>query len=691
MDEFEETEYGVPGEVAGTYDDIEDKESNGGCRKILILVAAILLVILCSAAGYALVQGGVLDRSTADELPTLVPTAKPIDAAISSTAEAAAGEVVETEEAMVEEDQWAQILAEGEISIGTSADYPPFEYYTAALELTGLDIAIIQEIGRRLSLKVAIHDMAFEGLDSALQVNQIDAAISAISVTEERQQTLDFSNVYYVGADALLAGVDSPLTTIFNLEQISGQRLGVQNDSVYDNWAQKNLVETGLMPDRDLLRYERMDDALVDLAAGRIELVLLDLGPAETAAALGGVKIVTQNLNSQRYAIAIQKGSPDLLAAINRALFEMQGDGTLTQLIIEYMRLPEEEIQPLPTPTATPPTQPPGASTPTPFSGCIDAMEFVADLASDSGNVPGLAPGETFRKGWRLRNTGTCAWNRDYALIPVDGNVPAADMGGTPIIVTTLTQPGQTFDFWADLTAPTAGGTYVEYWSMTNARTDRLFGDRVWVAVTVIAPPTATPLPTVTPLPPLPTQTPVPSISFTANPQQIEQGGCSTLSWSTQNVQAVYLYPQGQNWQDYGVVGNGTQSVCPATTTTYELRVVLRDGSVVIQTATVTVIPKPVPAPSVDKFTVTPTDLNLGQCVTVEWAVSGEVSSITIVRNSTIIWPSAAVSGSTNDCPPAAGDVPYRIDATGPGGSSRVQQFVRVVDTTAANITGSGR
>ena len=680
MDEFEETEFGVPEEVAGTYDDIEDQESSRGCRKILIPIAAILLVILCAAAAFALVQGGVLDRSTADPLPTLVPTAKPIDAAISGTAETAAGEVVETEEAMVEEDLWAQILDAGELSVGTSADYPPFEYYTADLELTGLDIAIIKDIGRRLGLKVAIHDMAFDGLSSALQVNQIDVAISAISITEERQQTFDFSNVYYVGADALLAGADSLLTTISNLEQLSGKRLGVQIDSVYDNWAQTNLVETELMPARDLQRYQFMDDALVDLAAGRIDLVAMDLGPAETAVALGGVKIVGQNLNSQRYAIVVPKGSTDLLDAINRALFEMQGDGTLTQLIIEYMRLPEEEIQPLPTPTATPPTQPPAAATPTPFSGCIDSMEFVADLDADSGNVPGLAPGQTFRKGWRLRNTGTCAWNSEYALIPVDGNVPAADMGGTPIIVTTLTQPGQTFDFWADLTAPTTGGTFVEYWSMTNARTDRLFGDRVWVAVTVIVPPTATPLPTVTPLPPLPTQTPVASISFTANPQQIEQGGCSTLTWSTQNVQAVYLYPQGQNWQDYGVVGNGTQSVCPATTTTYELRVVLRDGSIVTQTATVTVIPKPVPAPAVDKFTVTPIELNLGQCVTVEWAVSGEVSSVTIVRNETVIWPSAPVSGSTNDCPPAAGDVPYRIDATGPGGSTRVQQFVRVLE-----------
>ena len=477
--------------------------------------------------------------------------------------------------------------------------------------------------------------------------------------------------------------VEEAIFRCSNIAQISGLRVGVQNKSVYDNWAQTNLVDEGLIPARDLLKYQIMDDALVDLAAGRIDLVAMDLGPAETAAALGGVRIVARNLNSQRYAIAISKGSPELLEAINRALFEMQGDGTLTQLIIDYTRLPEEEIQPLPTPTATPSTatpetQPPAAATATPFSGCLDAMEFVADLG-DSGAASGLTPGQTFRKGWQLRNAGTCAWNSDYALIPVASNPTGTDLGGAPIAVTILTQPGQTFDFWADLTAPIAGGNYVEYWSMTNARTNQLFGDRVWVAVTVIAPATATP--TSTP-PPLPTNTPVPSISFTANPQQIEEGSCSTLTWSTQNVQAVYLYPQplSQNWQNYGVVGNGTQSVCPETTTVYELRVVLQDGSVVFQQATVTVIPNPVAPPSIDKFTATPTELNLGQCFTVEWAVSGEVSSVSIVRNETIIWPNAPVSGSTNDCPPSAGDVPYRIEATGTGGTSRVQQFVRVLN-----------
>jgi heat shock protein HslJ len=99
-----------------------------------------------------------------------------------------------------------------------------------------------------------------------------------------------------------------------------------------------------------------------------------------------------------------------------------------------------------------------------------------------------------------------------------------------------------------------------------------------------------TPAPTPTPLPP-PPPTPMPQISFSANPTTIAQGACSTLTWSVENVQAVWVYPQGQPYQQFPQVGQGSQQVCPPTTTTYEMRVQMRDGTVQFRTVTVTVTP----------------------------------------------------------------------------------------------------
>jgi heat shock protein HslJ/uncharacterized protein YraI len=111
-----------------------------------------------------------------------------------------------------------------------------------------------------------------------------------------------------------------------------------------------------------------------------------------------------------------------------------------------------------------------------------------------------------------------------------------------------------------------------------------------------VPPPTPTPAATPT-RPPAPTATPAPQMSFTASPTTIDQGQCSTLTWSVENVQAVWVYPQGQPYQQYPRTGQGSESVCPPVTATYEMRVLLRDGTVTFQRSTVTVRPAAVQNP----------------------------------------------------------------------------------------------
>jgi heat shock protein HslJ len=283
---------------------------------------------------------------------------------------------------------------------------------------------------------------------------------------------------------------------------------------------------------------------------------------------------------------------------------------------------------------------------------------------------PKMAPGQAFQKGWRVRNTGTCIWDNTYSLLPVGGNVPAARMGGLPILVNGLVQPGQEYDFWADLVAPLSPGTYQEFWTMRNTPTGILFGDRVWVMVEVIANPTPTPVPT---------QTPSPQIVFFAEPTQITQGNSSTLNWSTENVREVYLYPQGQSWQGNGVAGSGQRTVYPAQTTSYELRVVKTNGTVEIRTATVFVTPV-ANAPVITRFTAEPGEINQNDCVLLTWIVEGSVDTVNLYRDNVVIWPGSPTNGSVQDCPPnASGQVIYSIEARGSGGTTWAQDNVNVV------------
>lgn len=105
------------------------------------------------------------------------------------------------------------------------------------------------------------------------------------------------------------------------------------------------------------------------------------------------------------------------------------------------------------------------------------------------------------------------------------------------------------------------------------------------------APPLPTPAPTATPPPTAtPAATPQPVLQFWANTTVINQGECATLSWNVQNIQAVWVYPEGQPYGNFPVTGQGSRQVCPQQTTTYVMRVLLPNGSVVTQPITITVV-----------------------------------------------------------------------------------------------------
>jgi putative lipoprotein len=106
-------------------------------------------------------------------------------------------------------------------------------------------------------------------------------------------------------------------------------------------------------------------------------------------------------------------------------------------------------------------------------------------------------------------------------------------------------------------------------------------------ATLIPIPPTNTPVPaTATPEP---TAAPAPVVEFSANPTTVDQGQCTTLSWNVANVQAVWVYVQGANYEDFPVTGQGLHVDCIDATTTYEMRVQHVDGSVETRQVTVTV------------------------------------------------------------------------------------------------------
>lgn len=233
----------------------------------------------------------------------------------------------------------AEIQEAGKMVVGTSADYPPFEYVDENGEFAGFDMALIQEIGRRMELEVEIQDMPFDSLLAAVQEGKIDLSISAFNYDEERDQSVDFTEPYYYAEDAILVA-ESFSGTIDSPEQLAEYVVGAQTGTTQDGWVTENLVDAGLMPAENLFRYERIDQAALDLQAGRIDAILMESVVARSLAEdMGGLKIVYEGqVSSGPVNIVIPEGDTELKEALDEVIAELQEEGFIDQLIVEYMQ-----------------------------------------------------------------------------------------------------------------------------------------------------------------------------------------------------------------------------------------------------------------------------------------------------------------------------------------------------------------
>ena len=575
------------------------------------------------------------------------------------------------------DNSWNTVRANGRLVVGTSLDYMPFAFRNEQFQPDGFDIALIREIANRSNVATEIKDMAFDSLFNAVSDGQVDVAIAAITVTAERELLVDFSNIYWIGEEGILTRNESSITAVRSLNDMAGQRVGVQRGSVYETWLLRDLVATGITQPGNLFVYETVDAVVRDLREQRLDLAVLDRQVADQEVTNGGVRLVGGGLNPQRYAIALRNGADSLRTQINNVLTQLQNEGRVAQLAQQFLNVGPGSIISPPAPTATIPAQPTSPSINPTTAPCANGMRFVADLNLDDNNMqspPPISPGQAFSKGWRIQNSGTCAWTTAYRLVFVSGNLPGASMGGQPTAIQGFVPAGQQYDMFVNLVAPLTPGVYQAIWQMVDDQ-NRPFGDRIWVGITVPASPTATPPPT---------QTPSPTIQFTVDRTDILQGECVTFSWNVTNATAVYFHAQGEAWQNNQVPPNSTRVACPATTTNYILRVLNPSGAVEERQITINVRPN-VNAPNIALFNATPSQVTVSQCVQLQWDVQGSVNRVTISNQFRVIWDNAPSRGNTQDC---TGGQPttieYKIQATGPGGTSQALKYVSVVSPATA-------
>ena len=225
----------------------------------------------------------------------------------------------------------------GMIKVGTSADYPPFESVDSSGNKVGFDIELMTEVGKRLGVTVEWVDMPFDSLIAAVQGGKIDASISAFNYSEERDKMIDFSDAYYTSEDAFTVA-DGFTGKIEKPEDVAAYKVGVQTGTTQDTWLTDNLVAKGLLADENLFRYDRVDQAMLDLQNGRVDIMMSDYIPAQALVKqLGGLNIVYHGvLSTGPVNIVLPDGDKELQKSINDVIAQLQSEGFIDSLAVKY-------------------------------------------------------------------------------------------------------------------------------------------------------------------------------------------------------------------------------------------------------------------------------------------------------------------------------------------------------------------
>lgn len=243
----------------------------------------------------------------------------------AQTAEAAPETEGETAEASEEATGGAE-AAGGTLVMATNAEFPPYEYYEDG-DIVGIDVEIAKAIAAKLGMELQIEDMAFDAIIPAVTSGKADFGAAGMTVTEERQRSVEFTDTYANSNQVAIVKEDSDIT---GSDALAGKIIGVQLGTTGDALATE-------IKDATVERYNKGLEAVQSLTQGKIDAVVIDQATAEAfVKKTEGIKILEEKM-SEEYAIAIKKGNMELVEKMNEAIKELKEEGKIDEIVAKYM------------------------------------------------------------------------------------------------------------------------------------------------------------------------------------------------------------------------------------------------------------------------------------------------------------------------------------------------------------------
>ena len=215
--------------------------------------------------------------------------------------------------------------------VGTNAAFPPFEYVGGQSrdEIKGFDIELAKQIAKDAGKTLKVENMKFDSLIVALNSGKIDFIASGMTITPERQASVNFSEPYYEATQVLLVNKDND--TIHTLDDIKDKHFAVQLGSTADMMSKKYT--------QNVTAFNTGFEAIMELKNGKVDLVLFDSEPAANYLAKNpDLKLIKLDFPAEFYGFAVSKQQPELLTSINNTLKNLKESGQYQTLVSAHIK-----------------------------------------------------------------------------------------------------------------------------------------------------------------------------------------------------------------------------------------------------------------------------------------------------------------------------------------------------------------
>ena len=287
-------------------------------KKAMSIILAGAMVLSLAACG-----GSSSETTAADTATTAADTATTAAGAEAS------------EEASSSSITGAGVATEGTLVMATNAEFPPYEYHDSSTtgpdgtDIVGIDAEIMGAIAEKMGCKLVIEDIAFDSIIPEVTSGKADVGAAGMTVTEDRKQSVDFSDTYASASQVVIVKADSGIKSIVDLE---GKTVGVQLGTTGDIYASDDEAIAKVE------EYAKGMEAVQALSQGKIDAVVIDSAPAEVfVSETEGLTILDDTYADEDYAIAINKGNTELLNNVNAALAELKAEGKLDEIVAKYI------------------------------------------------------------------------------------------------------------------------------------------------------------------------------------------------------------------------------------------------------------------------------------------------------------------------------------------------------------------